>query len=207
MSYCMRPASGDEMEEIFRIRYVCYLKSGLVRPNVMQKVSDCFDELSASKVYVATRKEVIVGTMRLVCDSPYKLPSDNEFPDIIQSLRQEDRVLAELCKFAMLGESSIRLFIDFMLYTIKETIRCNSTDMLVMAAGSNVQFYMKLFPFINLSSIYSSAYDKHLSLLKWDLTVLDKRLKQAYIYKKYPKEMERLFMARHNRPNGLPGNG
>ncbi len=195
LEYIVRPSLPSPMNEIYKIRYDAYIEEGLALPNARGIIKDSFDDLDTSTIFAVSNSNIIIGTARLVFDSDAGLPmADEGYAPYLNTLREQGCRLVEGTKFAFVPNSTTRRqIIDFVLYVMLFAFENGATDMLIMVTSHHENFYSRFFPFKILNRRFSSAYNKELSLLRWNYRKIDDHVRQSYVYKRYPERMESIY--------------
>jgi hypothetical protein len=79
--------NGEDLEDIFRLRYNSYLITGLLEANTSRKIADAYDDLPNAYNYGVFYDGNLVSTIRLQHLTPQfpRSPSLTIFPDVLES--------------------------------------------------------------------------------------------------------------------------
>ena len=89
-----------DKEQAYRLVYKEYIKRKFTDPNPFEIYTYIYQLLSSTATINGLYNGEVGMTISTVCDSPFKLPMDRMFQDVIEPLRQDGRKLVE---FSMLA--------------------------------------------------------------------------------------------------------
>lgn len=98
-----RAIRPQEQEELFRLRYRCYLAEGAIDPNPTQRLSDHYDEDPNVFIFGIESENALVASIRIhVCspDMPFA-PGLKVFPDILEPLIEKGRSFVDPTRFVV----------------------------------------------------------------------------------------------------------
>ncbi|HLL28290.1 MAG TPA: hypothetical protein VKT73_11675 [Xanthobacteraceae bacterium] len=93
--------TGDEREQIFRLRYEAYLREGAIAPNFTKKLSDPFDDAENSWTFGLHVDGRIVASFRISVSSPEQpmTPAVDAFPDLLGPEIERGKVIIDSNRF------------------------------------------------------------------------------------------------------------
>lgn len=90
-----------EARDSQRLLYREYLNRGLCEANFSQLYFNHYTFLRSTKTFISCRGQKIVGTLMLIGDGEFGIPSDNYFPNELKSLREQQYRLLEIGELAL----------------------------------------------------------------------------------------------------------
>lgn len=181
----IRMAKKEDMDQVYQVRYQSYLNAGLMQPNDSGRLKDRYDSSDYTKIFVAVSNGRIIGTIRLIFDSKYGLPMDEEArcSSFMRFLRKQKRRIAEVGKYAFLPDyqlNSRKLLLDLDVWVLKYAISAGVHDLVILAVSHHSTFYEKFFLFEKLADFYSSQYYSQLVGLRLNLDNIEERYREEY---------------------------
>lgn len=103
--------SGEDLEDIYRLRYDAYLQAGMLKPNASRMVTDKFDDLPNSYRYGVYFEDNLVSTLRLhYVSAKYPVsPSTEVFADVLGPRLAAGETFVDPSRFAADSEWSSTL--------------------------------------------------------------------------------------------------
>ncbi len=94
--------SGDELDQVFRLRYLAYLREGAIAPNASRRFFDDYDRMSNCWIFsILDDNERIISSIRVhVISQKWRMgPALDVFPDIVSPLIDQGNVLIDPTRF------------------------------------------------------------------------------------------------------------
>lgn len=141
---------GEDMEDIYRLRYNSYLKGGMIKSDASRVVVDEFDRLPNSYLYGVYYDGNLVSTVRLSHVTPEfpKSPSVKVFGDVLEPRLAAGESFIDPSRFASDGEWSGTLrvlpYITLRLALIS-TYFFEPTSCLTAVKEDHAAFYRRMF--------------------------------------------------------------
>jgi N-acyl-L-homoserine lactone synthetase len=142
--------SGEDFEDVCRLRYNSYVKSGMMSPNASRAVKDKFDELPNSFVFGIYYEGQLVSTLRLhhVTERYPVSPSTDVFGDVLQSRISAGESFVDPSRFAADTEWSGTLRVLPYITLRLAVLACkhfNPTYCLTAVKEEHASFYKRIF--------------------------------------------------------------
>ena len=140
----------DEFSQAFHIVYKEYLKSGFIpEPKDTEMLYNIYHLLPEATVFVAKSYLTVVSTLTQIFDSDlFGLPMDSLYRKELDSLREEDRKIAELTSLAT--QKSFRwknLFMYLCNVMLWHAMYHGINDLCITVNPKHVRFYKTIFLF------------------------------------------------------------
>ena len=93
--------TGEEREEIYRLRYRAYLNEGAIEPNRDRRITDRFDDLPNTWIFGVYLDGVLASSLRISVASPEwpDSPSLSVFPEILRPELAKGKVMIDPTRF------------------------------------------------------------------------------------------------------------
>jgi hypothetical protein len=100
---CRPPASGEEREAIFRLRYRAYLRDEGISPNSFKVFSDAYDEIGNVYLFGLYIDDELASSIRVHVASKERpeCPTGEVFPEFLQPLLDAGNVLVDTTRFVV----------------------------------------------------------------------------------------------------------
>jgi tetratricopeptide (TPR) repeat protein len=145
--YC---ESGEDLEDIYRLRYESYLRAGMLESGAQRKVTDKFDDLPNSYRFGVYYEGRLVSTLRLHAVGPMHplSPSTEVFGDVLMPRIAAGETFIDISRLAMDHECSSALknlpFVTLRLAVVAAQYFL-SGNVIGMAEPAHCAFYRRVF--------------------------------------------------------------
>ncbi len=168
--------SQDDVCEAWRLVYLNYLETGLIKPNPHRIHTAPHAVGPHSVVIVGEISDLIVSTLTAMVDPPtgQGLPLDRVYRQELHQLRQKGRRLLEVGLFAdrrrQLARSAEALF-QLMRVAFYYGLNQKVTDFVIGVHPRHARFYVRSFGFeaFGQPKVYPAVNDRPVQLLRGDL--------------------------------------
>ena len=180
MNRCFfRQAEPSDMDSVFKLRYSAYRTAKLIPSNRTKRLQDIYDSPELSAIFVLVQDSDIIGTIRILRDSPIGLPMDDEgFGPAIDPLRGKKRRIVEVGRLAISPEyqrDSRELSLHLSLGAISYSLASNFNDILIMVLGHHHKYYERVLLFETIVTNHKTKYAADTFALRLNLDGLLKR--------------------------------
>jgi len=112
--------NAEEKQEVYRLRYNCYLREGAISPRHDSLLTDEFDEYDHTHIFVLKIDEVIVASIRLhiLKGDGVDSPTMRAFGDMLSPYIKAGQTLVDPTRFVVNTEAA-RRFPDLMYHTLR----------------------------------------------------------------------------------------
>lgn len=94
-------SSREEFEQAFKLLHDCYVNLGIMDPHPSGLRCNVYSALPHASVVIALHNDIVIGTVTLIQDSSFGIPSDNDFIVENNRLREKHGKLAEASAMAI----------------------------------------------------------------------------------------------------------
>jgi hypothetical protein len=112
--------TDDEREQVFRLRYEAYLREGAISANLIQKVSDRFDDAENSWTFGLHVDEKIISSIRICIPSARQpvTPAVEAFPDFLEPEVRRGKIIIDSNRFVADAQAA-RIYSELPYLTVR----------------------------------------------------------------------------------------
>ncbi len=160
---------------------------------------DAFDFVEGARTFLVKSRGQAVGTLRIIPDSSKRLPIDRIYPDILSSLRSQNRSICEIASMAVDTSNSreaIPVLMElFRLAWLTARHMMGGSDMLASVMAHHISFYQKLLLFDEVSHAprVSPRTGCPVSFCRLDLRLAENRYREHFARRRGSRNLHHFF--------------
>lgn len=176
----------SERDEIFKLRYKCYLREGAISSNPLERFSDDYDNMENCWIFGIYIDERLVSSIRFHVISPKdrKGPASDVFPDVVLPMLEKGQTVVDPTRLVVDHEAS-REYPELHFATMRVACMAaeffNADFCLATVRQEHQAFYRRIFNFKRVCEPrpYPTLL-KPISLLAGDMDTIRNEVAQRY---------------------------
>lgn len=168
MHMLVRIAQQQDMSEVYKITHDVYVSEGYCEPQLdgMLRHYSHIDNIPETIVFIVEDNGKIIGTNSLTFDGPKKFNVDEDFGDIVEQIRQENRKVAASWRIVTTDGRTVILKL---ISATVEKCRDEHVDILLCSLNpKHARFYERILGMRVIAEKYCRAVNAPAVLMRGD---------------------------------------